>query len=329
MMKTLVLLTIVACALSAPVETEMTSEMWTSLWTSYKQTHNKNYAPSEEVERFRLFQERFNIVEEHNALYAAGKSSYSMEMNFNADLTMAEMMHRNGYIQNEDRSNEVTLVSLEANPTSVDWTTKGIVSPVKDQGQCGSCWSFGTTGTLEGQWMKKHGGNISLSEQNLVDCDTAWDHGCQGGLPTKAYAYIIKNGIDTETSYPYKAVQGPCKFNKNNVGATMTSFKQVTRDDETALATAVANVGPIAVGIDASHISFQLYKNGVYDEKSCSSTRLDHAVLVVGYGTANGKDFWKVKNSWGPRWGMQGFIQMSRNARNQCGIAHDPSYPVL
>jgi cathepsin L len=333
MLKTLALLMLVACAMGAPATPQdfLTQEEWTSLWKAYRQLHNKTYTPSEEVERFRLFQERAKLVNEHNNRFAAGEESYSMELNANADKTVAEMMHRNGYIQNEDRSNEVEIVVVgnEGVPDSIDWRTHGMVTGVKDQGQCGSCWSFGTTGTLEGQWKKKHGSLVSLSEQNLVDCDTAWDNGCNGGLPTKAYQYIIKNGIDTESSYPYTAHQGSCKFSAAHVGAKMTSFKQVSRDSESALKNAVGSIGPVAVGIDASHMSFQLYSGGVYDEKSCSTTRLDHAVLVVGYGAENGKDYWLVKNSWGKGWGESGYIKMSRNLNNQCGIAHDASYPIV
>jgi cathepsin L len=316
---------LVGCAFSAP----LSQDEYSSLWKLYKQTHGKNYAPSEEVERFRLFQERVALVNEHNARFAAGKVSYSMEINANADMTVTEMMHRNGYRQNDKRGQGVKLVSVDALPDSVDWRTKGYVTGVKDQGQCGSCWSFGTTGTLEGQWFKKTGNLVSLSEQNLVDCDTDWDMGCNGGLPTYAYKYIIKNGIDTEESYPYTARDGNCKFNPANVGANMTDFVEVAQDDEDALKTAVANIGPIAVGIDASHFSFQLYSGGIYDEPRCSSTRLDHAVLVIGYGTENGKDYWLVKNSWGKSWGIDGYIKMSRNVNNQCGIAHDASYPIV
>jgi cathepsin L len=330
MMKTLALLMLVACAMGAPAaKSFLTEEEFTSLWTAYKQMHSKNYAPAEEVERFRLFRERVELVNEHNNLFAAGKVSYSMEINANADKTVAEMMHRNGFRTNDKRGPGVKLMAVGALPDQVDWREKGYVTGVKDQGQCGSCWSFGTTGTLEGQWFAKTGNLVSLSEQNLVDCDTDWDMGCNGGLPTYAYQYIIKNGIDTEKSYPYTARDGNCKFNPANVGANMTDFVEIEKDSEDALKTAVATVGPIAVGIDASHFSFQLYSGGVYDEPRCSSTRLDHAVLVIGYGTEGGKDYWLVKNSWGTSWGEDGYIKMSRNLSNQCGIAHDASYPIV
>uniref|UniRef100_H2ZK40 Cathepsin L.1 n=1 Tax=Ciona savignyi TaxID=51511 RepID=H2ZK40_CIOSA len=240
-------------------------------------------------------------------------------------------------------------------PTSVDWRKKGFVTPVKDQKQCGSCWAFSTelntkvnnlenlllsfsfsrpclffflmvyqTGSLEGQHFKKTGKLVSLSEQNLVDCSTKdGNHGCNGGLMDLAFKYIFENGgIDTEMSYPYMAKNEPsCSYKRKSSGATLTGCVDIMRGNEMALMKAVAEVGPISVAIDAGHKSFQMYKSGVYYEPDCSSVKLDHGVLAVGFGTEDGKDFWLVKNSWGPVWGMEGYIMMSRNKSNNCGIA--------
>lgn len=177
---------------------------------------------------------------------------------------------------------------------------------------------------------------VSLSEQNLVDCSGPEGNlACGGGEMDAAFQYVIKNkGIDTEKSYPYVDVNKQvntekCLFKRKNVGATITSYKNIPSGDETALKEAVATVGPISVAIDASNPSFTFYNSGVYDEPDCSTTVLDHGVTAVGYGTLDGEDYWLVKNSWGTDWGNNGYILMSRNKNNQCGIATNSSYPIV
>jgi len=145
-----------------------------------------------------------------------------------------------------------------------------------------------------------------------------------------AFKYIIQNkGVDTEDSYKYTARDGTCKFNKATIGATITSFKDVQSKSEPSLSSAIQSAGPVSVAIDASHSSFQFYSGGIYYEKQCSSTRLDHGVLAVGYGTQSGGDYYIVKNSWGTSWGNQGYILMARNKQNNCGIATASSYPIV
>ena len=239
----------------------------------------------------------------------------------------------NGYkMQPHSNSTKVFVAdsNLKANAT-VDWRTKGAVTGVKNQGQCGSCWAFSATGSLEGQHFLKKGQLVSLSEQNLVDCSGKYGNdGCGGGLMDNAFRYIKANsGIDTEKSYPYRAHNEKCRFKANDVGATCTGYVDVKHKDEDALKQAVQTIGPISVAIDAGHQSFQLYKHGVYYERECSQTKLDHGVLAVGFGTEDGKDYWLVKNSWGKDWGMEGYIMMSRDRDNNCGIATQASYPTV
>ena len=214
-------------------------------------------------------------------------------------------------------------------PSSVDWRPKGYVTPVKNQGQCGSCWAFSTTGALEGQHFNSTGKLVSLSEQNLVDCSKG-NYGCQGGWPYVADEYIMNNkGIDTEESYPYKAEDEACRFSASSIGATMSNYVKIREGSETDLTQAAAEVGPISVCIDAAHSSFQNYQSGVYYEPACSSTNTDHCVLVVGYGASGSQDYYIVKNSWGTSWGMDGYIYMSRNRGNNCAIASYATYPIV
>jgi len=306
-------------------------------WKLWKGVNNKLYSDAEEHVRRATWEKNLKTVQEHNLRADLGVHTFWLGMNKYADMTITEFAKvMNGYnttTQGQRTQHRHTFLpnpNVEL-PDTVDWRDKGYVTGVKDQGQCGSCWAFSATGSLEGQTFKKTGKLPSLSEQNLVDCSGKQGNmGCNGGLMDQAFQYIKdNNGIDTEDSYPYVAADQQCKFDPKNVGATDTGFTDVKTKDESALQEAVATVGPISVAIDASHASFQLYKHGIYNEPFCSQTRLDHGVLAVGYGTDSGKDYWLVKNSWGEGWGDKGYIKMSRNHRNQCGIATASSYPLV
>jgi cathepsin L len=306
-----------------------------SAWEDYKTTFGKTYDEQFETVRRMIWEENLEKVREHNLQYDMGHKSYALGMNEFADMTFAEFKAKFlGFRQlknNETAQTFLTPLNMDDLPTEVDWRKKGYVTPVKNQAQCGSCWAFSTTGSLEGQHFRKTGKLVSLSEQQLVDCSGNYGNmGCNGGLMDNAFQYIKANGgLDTEESYPYTARNGRCHFNPNTIGATVTGYVDVPQGDENALKKASATVGPISVAIDASHSSFQLYSHGVYSEPECSSTQLDHGVLVVGYGSEDGSDYWLVKNSWGPSWGMNGYIMMSRNSDNQCGIATQASYPTV
>nr|QBK51063.1 late digestive cathepsin L [Ixodes ricinus] len=307
-------------------------------WETFKANYGKSYS-SEAEEQFRMtvYMNNKLKVAKHNEQYAEGKVSFQLAMNKFSDLLHEEFVRsRNGFrgvrpVKQASTYLEPANIEDVCFPQTVDWRKKGAVTPVKNQEQCGSCWAFSATGSLEGQHFLNTGKLVSLSEQNLVDCsDDFGNIGCSGGLMDNAFQYIKANGgIDTEKSYPYTGEDGQCVFDKSNVGAADTGFVDVQTGDETQLMKAVASVGPISVAIDASHISFQFYAQGVYDEPACSSEMLDHGVLAVGYGTLNGKDYWLVKNSWGADWGQEGYILMSRNKNNQCGIASNASYPLV
>jgi cathepsin L len=310
-------------------------------WEGWKTVHQKSYHSAEEEKfRMKIFMENKQKIAKHNTRFHKGHHNYQLEMNHYGDLLAHEFQGMmNGYRM--DLKQNATLPRLlgatyisPANvqlPKNVDWRTSGAVTPVKNQGQCGSCWSFSATGSLEGQHFRKTGKLVSLSEQNLVDCSTRYgNHGCNGGLMDFAFKYIKENGgIDTEESYPYEGMDDTCRYHREDKGATDIGFVDIPQGDEEALKAALATVGPVSIAIDASQSSFQFYSDGVYDEPNCSPMNLDHGVLAVGYGIEEGQDYWLVKNSWGTEWGDQGFIKMARNKDNQCGVASAASYPQV
>ncbi|XP_072384137.1 procathepsin L-like [Diabrotica undecimpunctata] len=214
-------------------------------------------------------------------------------------------------------------------PSDFDWRQKGAVTEVKDQGSCGSCWTFSTTGTVEGAYFLKTGRLISLSEQNLVDCAKDTCNGCSGGWMYKALEYIRKaGGIMSEKDYPYEGIDDQCRFNISNVAAKISGFTYIKKGDEDDLKNAVVVKGPVSVAIMVTP-NFSLYKSGIFDDNTCITDYVNHGVLVVGYGTQNGKDYWIVKNSWGDQWGNNGYIWMTRNKNNQCNIASFGTYPNI
>lgn len=307
-------------------------------WEAYKMEHGKKYKSDvEEQFRMKIFKDNKYKVAQHNKLYHSGEKSYSMKINHFADLLHHEFIElMNGYSHNKSRPRlGATFIGPDddiALPKTMDWREKGAVTPVKNQGECGSCWSFSATGALEGQHFRKTGKLVSLSEQNLIDCSTKFgNNGCNGGLMDYAFEYVKSNGgIDTEDTYPYEAMDDNCRYNPDDSGADDRGYVDVREGNEHALKKAIATVGPVSVAIDASHETFQFYNEGVYYEPDCSPEMLDHGVLAVGYGTTeDGDHYWLVKNSWSEKWGEEGYIKMARNRDNNCGIASAASFPLV
>jgi C1A family cysteine protease len=312
-------------------------------WQDFKRTYQKNYASTDkktgvalEATRQKAFEANFALIKKHNADFAKGKSSYTLGLNKYSDLTYQEALKTlTGFRQgNATLINSVPYVPLSKPVnSSVDWRNQSLVTPVKDQGACGSCWAFATTGVLEGQLSKANGGGnpVPLSEQQLVDCVNK-SSGCEGGLMHHAYDYIYHNkGLGTAACYPYASPPGQsaCRATPSCVGATVgPTWSVLHSGSESALQDAVAAVGPVAVAIDVT-ADFFAYRSGVFYDPTCSADRLRHAVLVVGYGTnaTTGQDYWIVKNSWGTSWGANGYVHMARNKNNHCGIATYASYP--
>lgn len=301
-----------------------------SIFRDYIKTYNKNYNFSEYNTRYHIFSNNYNYI-----LYKNNISNFTLGINNFTDMSRSEFKYKylNGLVLKNNstfdfvyhNSSNTTNSSL---PSSIDWRAAGLVTNVKDQGQCGSCWAFSTTGTVEGQHAKVKNNLVSLSEQNLVDCSSS-NHGCEGGWPSLAMGYIKQNGVDTEDFYGYVGIDEQCNYNISHVGSFVNNTVLIPRN-MSDLYHAIGTVGPISIAIDAED-DFQFYKDGIYSSTMCNSDfySLNHAVLAVGYSNFNGTNFIIVKNSWGSSWGMDGYIYMSTTIDNMCGMATNSSYPLI
>ncbi len=311
-------------------------------FTSWQEKFNKAYASDEDMDtRFQVFRSNLRAIIEHNAII---NQNFTLGLNQFSDLTPEEFktFYVSGF-KSMDAATVSTIVgsygcksytsSASTAPASVDWRLKNAVTSVKDQGQCGSCWTFSSTGAAEGAWAIAKGQLIDLSEQQLVDCATGisyGSHGCNGGQMEGADKYLIEHGQCSLASYPYTSgttmKEGTCKTCTSV--AHFTSCSDVKPNDQISLKGAVA-MQPVSVAIEADTRYFQSYSGGILDASTCGTT-LDHGVLVVGYGVDNGKKYWNVKNSWSATWGEKGYVRILRsdstNDAGICGIAMDPSF---
>ena len=304
-------------------------------WATY---YGKQYTPTERDYRISVFDANVRKIYRHNT---SPNVSWTMAVNKFADLTASEFkrLYTSTYVPFTHNATWTPPSSAlaspgprkQALPASVDWTTQGVVTPVKDQGQCGSCWAFSSTGSIEGAWALKNKVLYNLSEQELVDCSVPQgNQGCNGGLMDQAFQYVVSSGLVTDAEYPYTATGPNACQNSSRPVVTLSGFKDVPQNSEVALMTAVAQQ-PVSVAVEADQNVFQFYSSGVMT-KACG-TSLDHGVLLVGYGTVGGQDYYKVKNSWGADWGDKGYILLGRGSAfgqsGQCGIQMDPSFPVV
>jgi len=304
------------------------------LWkkfTSFQERFNKVYSNIEELEtRFDIFRANLRDIIDHNSV---PNQNFTLGINQFTDLTHDEFKARftGGYKVGSYGCSTFTNTASNV-PDYMDWRKKNAVTSVKDQGQCGSCWSFSATGAAEGAWSIKTGNLIDLSEEQLVECATGaqyGSHGCNGGQMEGAFKYLIQNGQCSLSEYPYTSGNGKSSSCKSCTQiARFDSCFDVKPNDQISLKGAVAQQ-PVSVAIEADTRYFQSYSSGILDSPSCG-TNLDHGVLIVGYGEENGNKYWLLKNSWSQTWGEEGYFKILRtdssNDAGICGVAMDPSF---
>lgn len=299
----------------------------------FKLRFNKTYSNyTDNTFRYGIYCDNVRYIDRFNN---DSNRSFELEINQFGDMSHEEFRSLNTLRLSPNKVRNEMPIHRSTVPESVDWRSRSAVTPVKDQGQCGSCWAFSAVASLEGvnAIYGQHHRLVSLSEQELVDCSEDYGNfGCGGGLMDYAFKFVVDRGVASEKAYPYNGTDDVCNRSESRPLVNISKYYDVPSNDERQLMYAVMG-NPVSVGIDASDPSFQFYKRGIYNISDCGN-ELDHGVTVVGYGTDSvyGMDYWIVKNSWNVDWGDEGYIYMRRNLDDpagMCGIAMNPSYPVL
>lgn len=300
-------------------------------WDVFKVTFKKTYATTAEEEaRLELFRKKVQEFEEHNKLYAAGKVTWKKGVNKFADWTKEEL---DDFVQAiaMDEDSRINKEIFKPNPNmngkipeSFDWREKGAVTPVKDQGECGSCYAFGTLASVETEYYRKTGKLLSLSEQNIMDCDLM-THGCDGGSPEMVFEYLRDNGVMLEEEYPYTAQKEDCLFNSSMSVLKIQGYGLVVNESD--IPEALVTRGSLVVSLVADMDVWFAYKEGVLPPANCNID-VNHGVAIVGYGTENGLAFYLIKNSWGEHWGEAGYVKVPRG-ENYCKVSQFVRYPIF
>jgi len=299
-----------------------------SAFSKWGGVHNKAYPSVEEqMYRFRVFKEN---VQKIKAMQDEGRP-YQLGLTVFADLTTEEFerMYLNNRFNTEETLGETVYLSTENVPDDIDWRSRGAVTPMKNQGSCGSCWAFAAVGAVEGLHFLKNGKLLDFSEQQLVDCSDEYGNmGCSGGFALWGQQYIADYGVELQTDYPYKAKDQNCDYDEDLVVYQTAGVIEVPKQQPDQLAAALANQ-PVAVRVKADSSAFQFYKSGVLDSTACG-TQPNHAITAVGYDAKPSKPYWIVKNSWGPAWGESGYVRILKESKSGpgiCGIYQGPTYP--